>query len=92
MTDHITRSPLAKTYKYGLGDPWGGQDVSYYIKYQFGLFPALKADKDMLATDGHRLRRVARHRFPGMDETMVTVMLAKNEGYIDVPMPRLREA
>ena len=90
VTDHITRSPLSPTYRYGYGNPWGGDDVKYYIKYQFGLFPGLKADRESM-DEGHRIRRVQRYRYPGLDGTMSSIYLGKNQGYIDIPAGRTRD-
>ena len=85
VTDHITRNPMSPGYVYGIGTPWGGQDVTYYIKYQIGLYNALKDQREKLGPDGHRLRRFERHRFPGMERELVLVMLGKDLGYVSVP-------
>jgi len=81
MTDHITRSPMSPGYVYGLGAPWGGQDVTYYVKIQLGLYRALKAQREMYPGEGQRLRRVERHRYPGLEKSLVLVHLAKDTGY-----------
>lgn len=83
VTDHITRNPMEKTYIYGIGEPWGGQNVTYYIKNQYGLYYALKEDREKAGMDSQRLRRVERHRMPGKEKTMVTVILQKDLGYND---------
>lgn len=85
VTNHITRNPMSPGYQYGIGDPWGGQDVTYYIKYQYGLFGALKDERDKYGPDGPRLRRIERHRYPGLERDIVTVLLAKDYGYTDLP-------
>jgi len=85
VTDHITRNPMSPGYIVGMGDPWGGQDVTYYIKYQVGLYHALKAEKEKYTTDGPRLRRIERHRFPGLEAELLTILLAHDYGYTDLP-------
>ncbi len=83
MTDHITRSPMSPGYVYGIGSPWGGQDVTYYVKIQLGLYRALK-DQRAMYPPGDRLRRIERHRYPGLEKLLVLVKLAKDTGYKDV--------
>lgn len=85
VTDHISRNPMSPGYRYGLGIPWGGQDITYYIKYQFGMYHALKAEREKYGADGSRLRRLERHRFPGMEKELTTVLLAHDYGYTDLP-------
>jgi len=85
VTDHITSNPMSPGYAYGSGDPWGGQNVTYYIKNQFGLFPPLKEQREKYVLDGNRIRRVERHRMPGKDQTLVAVILQKDYGYADLP-------
>jgi len=87
ITDHVTRNPMSPGYRYGIGDPWGGQNVPYYVKYIYGLYKPLKDQVQKYAPDGHRVRRVQRYRFPGLDQEIASVMLAKNKGYIDLPGP-----
>jgi len=82
VTDHITKNPIDPR---SFGEPWGGANVMYYIKNQMGLFPPNKEMMDKMLIDGGRLRRVERHRMPGFDRELVTVMLGKDVGYIDVP-------
>lgn len=85
LTDHITRSPMSPGYVYGIGTPWGGQDVTYYVKIQLGLYHALKEQKLLHPAEAQRLRRVERHRYPGMERELVLVHLAKDEGYKELP-------
>jgi len=82
VTDHITKNPIDPR---SFGEPWGGANVMYYIKNQIGLFPPNKEMMDKMLVDGGRLRRVERHRMPGFDRELVTVMLGKDVGYIEVP-------
>lgn len=84
VTDHITRNPMSPGYVYGVGDPWGGQDITYYIKYQFGLYMATKDEREKYGDTEGRLRRVERHRYPGFERTLTTVKLEKDYGYTDV--------
>lgn len=85
VTDHITRNPMSPGYYVGFGDPWGGQDVTYYVKFQWGLYRALKAEKEKYGIDGERIRRISRHRFPGMEPELISIMLAHDYGYTDLP-------
>ena len=85
ITDHITTNPMSPGYKYGIGDPWGGQNVVYYVKYILGLYKPLKDQVKQYAPEGHRIRRFQRYRFPGQDQETVAVMLAKDKGYVDLP-------
>ena len=85
VTDHITRNPMSPGYRYGLGNPWGGQDVTYYIKYQLGMYTGLKDQRLKYGADGPRLRRISRHRFPGMEKELALIMLAHDIGYVDLP-------
>jgi RecA/RadA recombinase len=85
LTDHITRNPMSPGYAYGLGTPWGGQDITYYVKIQLGLYRALKEQKDKFPGEGHRLRRIERHRYPGLEKELILVWLAKDTGYKDLP-------
>jgi len=85
LTDHITRSPMSPGYAYGLGTPWGGQDITYYVKIQLGLYRALKDQKAMYPGEGHRLRRLERHRYPGLERKLELVHLAQDTGYKDLP-------
>jgi len=87
LTNHISMNPMSPGYQYGVGNPWGGQNVLYYIKHQFGLYRALKEDRSRYGPDGDRLRRIQRYRFPGLDKEIALVMLAKDKGYIDLPSP-----
>jgi len=82
VTDHITRNPIDPR---SMGEPWGGANVMYYIKNQYGLFPPTKDLIDKYIPDGLRVRRVERHRMPGFDRELCTVMLGLNVGYIDLP-------
>ena len=84
LTDHITRSPMDPGYVYGLGTPWGGQDITYYVKIQLGLYHALKEQKEKYPGDAQRLRRIERHRYPGLEKALELVVLAKDKGYEDV--------
>jgi len=92
ITNHVTRNPMNPGYHLGVGDPWGGQNVTYYVKYQFGLYKALKDQVKAFGPDGHRLRRIQRYRMPGKDEKIVTVMLAKDTGYVDLPKNKAQPA
>lgn len=85
MTDHITRSPMSPGYAYGLGTLWGGQDVTYYVKIQLGLYRALKDQREMYPGEGQRLRRIERHRYPGLEKELILTHLAKDEEYKDLP-------
>ena len=91
VTDHLTRSPMNPMYQYGLGEPWGGSDIIYYIKYVLGLFPPKKNDRESI-DQGYRLKQVFRNRYPGLDSKTVLAMLAKDQGYIDMPKGNVREA
>jgi hypothetical protein len=91
VTDHLTRSPMNPMYQYGLGDPWGGSDIIYYIKYIVGLFPAKKDDRESI-DQGYRLKQIFRYRYPGLDSKTVLAMLAQDTGYIDRPKGNVREA
>ena len=84
MTDHITRSPMSPGYVYGRGSPWGGQDVTYYVKIQLGLYPAKKAQRELYPGEAQRLRRIERHRYPGLEQMLILVHLAKDTGYKDL--------
>lgn len=84
LTDHITRSPMEPGYVYGLGTPWGGQDVTYYVKQQFGLYRSTKDQNEKYPMDMKRLRRIERHRYPGLEVDIILSLLAKDTGYIDV--------
>lgn len=84
MTDHITRSPMSPGYVYGLGTPWGGQDVTYYVKIQLGLYRPKKEQRQKHPGEGHRLRRIERHRYPGLERMLILVHLAKDTGYKDL--------
>ena len=86
ITDHITRNPMSPGYVYGVGEAWGGQIVTYYVKNQFGLYHALKDQREKAGLDGNRLRRVDRHRMPGKEQQIITVMLAHDKGYTDAPV------
>jgi len=83
VTDHITRNPMSPVYAYGIGEPWGGQNITYYVKNQFGLYFSTKEERDKAGMDAQRLRRIERHRMPGRDKTMITVILQKDYGYND---------
>ena len=85
ITNHITRSPMSPGYRYGVGDPWGGQNIVYYVKHIFGLYRPLKDQVQKYAPDGHRVRRFERYRYPGLEREVTAVMLAKNLGYVDLP-------
>lgn len=84
ITDHITRSPMSPGYVYGLGTPWGGQDITYYVKIQLGLYRALKEQKKRYPGEGQRLRRIERHRYPGLEREILLIHLAKDTGYKDL--------
>jgi len=81
LTDHITRSPMSPGYVYGIGAPWGGQDITYYVKIQLGLYRALKDQRQSYPGEGQRLRRIERHRYPGLEKELLLVHLAKDTGY-----------
>jgi hypothetical protein len=83
VTNHISRNPMSPGYIYGVGDPWGGQNIVYYVKYLFAMYRALSDDMKKLGEEGHRLRRIQRYRMPGYDQAMSTVLLGKDEGYKD---------
>lgn len=85
LTDHITRSPMSPGYVYGLGTPWGGQDITYYVKIQLGLYRPLKDQIKMYPGEGQRLRRLERHRYPLLERETILVHLAKDLGYKDLP-------
>lgn len=85
LTDHITRSPMSTGYVYGLGTPWGGQDVTYYVKIQLGLYRPRKDQRNLYPGEGQRLRRIERHRYPGLEREIILVHLAKDTGYKDLP-------
>jgi len=86
ITDHITRNPMSPTYKFGMGDPWGGSNVLYYVKHQFALYTGTQElAKKYGVVESPRIRRVERYRFPGLDRMMVAVKLEKDKGYMDLP-------
>ena len=85
ITDHITSNPMGPGYAYGIGNPWGGNNLLYYIKHIFGLYRGLKDQCEKYAPDGQRVRRMQRYRFPGLDQTTVAVKLEKDKGYADLP-------
>lgn len=85
LTDHISSSPMSPGYAYGLGNPWGGQDITYYVKIQLGLYRAKKEQVALYPGEGERLRRVERHRYPGLEREVILVHLAKDTGYKDLP-------
>ena len=91
VTDHLTRSPMNPMYQYGLGDPWGGQDIVYYIKHILGLFPPKKDERESI-DQGFRLKQVYRNRYPGLDAMTSLAMLGKDQGYIDIPKGSVRDA
>lgn len=84
LTDHITRSPMSPGYVYGLGKAWGGQDITYYVKIQLGLYHALKEQRQRYPAEAQRLRRIERHRYPGLEKELLLVDLAKDTGYKDI--------
>jgi hypothetical protein len=85
MTDHITSNPMSPGYAWGLGNPWGGNNILYYIKHEFGLYRPLKDQITQYAPDGPRVRRMQRYRFPGIDQATLAVKLEKDRGYVDLP-------
>jgi hypothetical protein len=85
ITNHISRNPMNPGYVYGIGDPWGGQNITYYVKHQFALYKGLKDQMEALGADGQRVRRFQRYRYPGKDVTIDAVVLAKDKGYEDMP-------
>jgi len=84
ITNHVTRNPMNPGYHLGLGNPWGGQNVVYYVKHLFGLYSALKDERQKYGPGGERLRRFHRYRYPGLDPDIKTVLLAKDRGYVDL--------
>jgi len=84
ITDHITSNPMSPGYAFGTGDPWGGRNMIYYVKHIFGMYKALKDQRESYAPNGDRLRRIQRYRYPGLDQDLSLVMLAKDKGYVDV--------
>lgn len=84
ITDHITSNPMTPGYAFGTGDPWGGRNILYYIKHIFGLYRPLKEQIQTYAPDGHRVRRLQRYRYPGLDTLITVTKLAKDLGYVDV--------
>jgi len=84
VTDHISQNPQDPYSKYGKGNPWGGSNVTYYIKHQFGLFPSIKEQREKYPLDAKRLRRISLHRMPGREVKMVLTKLEKDTGYVDV--------
>lgn len=84
LTDHISRSPMSPGYVYGLGIPWGGQDITYYVKIQLGLYYAKKDQRASYPGESQRLRRLERHRYPGLDREIILIHLAKDTGYKDL--------
>lgn len=87
ITDHITSNPMSPGYAFGTGDPWGGRNILYYIKHIFGLYKPLKDQVKANAPDGHRIRRISRYRYPGLDTIVTAVKLEKDKGYMDLPNP-----
>jgi len=75
---------MSPGYVYGLGAPWGGQDITYYVKIQLGLYYALKDQRAQYPGEGQRLRRMERHRYPGLEKDVILVHLAKDLGYKDL--------
>jgi len=92
ITDHITSNPMSPGYVFGTGDPWGGRNVLYYIKYIFGLYKPLKDQVKANAPDGHRVRRLSRYRYPGLDTAMTAVKLEKDKGYMDLPSQQIAKS
>jgi hypothetical protein len=85
ITDHYSSNPMMG-YGQGFGgSAWGGQDLTFYIKYHYGICPALKDEREKWGADGARLRRVERHRYPGLDRDIQTFLLQKDYGYTDLP-------
>ena len=72
-------------YVYGLGTPWGGQDITYFVKIQIGLYKSTKDQREQYPAEQERLRRIERHRYPLMEKKLVLVNLAKDTGYVDLP-------
>lgn len=85
ITDHITSNPMSPGYAFGVGDPWGGRNIIYYVKHIFGLYKPLKDQVKAYPPDGHRIRRFSRYRYPGLDSVISAVKLEKDKGYIDLP-------
>jgi len=85
ITDHITSNPMSPGYAFGTGDPWGGRNITYYIKHIYGLYKPLKDQVLAYPPDGQRIRRFQRYRYPGLDVTMLPVKLEKDRGYADLP-------
>jgi len=86
ITDHITSNPMSPGYQFGVGDPWGGRNILYYVKHIFGLYKPTKDLVKLYAPDGQRIRRIARYRYPGLDMAVAIVKLEKDTGYIDIPV------
>lgn len=85
ITDHYSSNPMMG-YGQGFGgSAWGGQDMMFYIKYHYGVAPALKDQREKFGPDAERLRRIERHRFPGLDKDIRLFLLMKDYGYTDVP-------
>lgn len=76
LTNHGTKNPMG----YGV-QPWGGDNMIYYVKRWMGLLDGLKADREAF---GDQVRRIYRYRWPGLMETMDKAILALDTGYIDL--------
>jgi len=86
ITDHIVKSPMDR-HPYGI--PWGGDDISYYIKHLFGIFDPLKNMKEQYGVFAKgsktEARIIERHRFPGLLMDRMVAVIKKDWGYDDVP-------
>jgi len=86
ITDHIVKSPMDK-HPYGI--PWGGDDISYYIKHIFGIYDPLKNMREQYGEfhkgSNMEARIFERHRFPGLLMDRLIIVLKKDLGYDNVP-------
>lgn len=72
------------------GHPWGGNDVTYFIKRQIGLLHITSAEwnatfKKYRPFDMYR--RFYRARYPGLMPEMAYGLLEKDTGFIEIPDP-----
>lgn len=72
------------------GQPWGGADVTYFIKRQMGILGITGTEWKILLKEARQFkdyRRFYRSRYPGLMEAFAYGILEKDTGFIDVPDP-----
>ena len=92
-THHISRNPQQNEW----GRPWGGADVSYWIKTMLGILPGFEkyftqTENALYAasmtTEGEKIdqkRLMVRIRVPGLPIAVKKMLLGLNKGFIDLP-------